>query len=331
MKPEPYRFNGLNLTNAQTKIDEIADKFSKHKLIEFNGCDASNQERYDFMLKIGSRLNWKVDFDVPGQVQFTYEEDHHLSVEAAQQAEKNNDNDIVVAWHLEHPYGRHPQLGALWYMDKKICPKECGTTGFIDTRVLLQMLDTDDYDFLSQSEIAQMALYFDNENDDIETFSAIETGSNRDFITIKHPNQQTVYPSYLRKPINPHYITGEELLRINPKGHYTKNGYRGHDRLVRFDGRKPTDLEQQRFNSINEWLYSNVQNNEDIAYFKHWDEGDALLVDVYSLIHCVRGGFNIGERYLKGIWGFPNVPDLPREPEQADQTESPRSFWTDQI
>lgn len=319
MKTEPYTYSGLSLFEAAERINEVANNFLANKFVVFKKAAPSDLERSQFMVEMAKQVKWKVDFDVEGQIQFTYEENHSLSTSAAEKANRNDKTDIIVSWHIEHPHQKFPPAGGLWYMHDKDDNKEAGSTGFVDNSILCQMLNNDDVEFLNRCHIVQMAFFFENENENVDMLKSLQKDGDAEFITLLHPNRQDVIPSYVRKPIVSHHTTGQQLLRISPKGHYLSDGYEGHDRLLRFDGRRPTKSETTKFNQIAEWCHRTVYDDKDIQYFHFWDKGDVVLVDTLSLVHCVRGGFYTGQRYMKGCWGFPLVPGLLRDPEQLGE------------
>jgi len=318
MATQPFTYSNLSLSDARNDLTTVIEKFKKHKFVEFNNSNPTDEERFSLMFDIGLLLGWKLDYDEPGVPQFTYEETHKFSCGLAKQENRNNQNDVVVAWHLEHPHTRFPQVGALWHMEHKSCAKEAGSTGFIDANVLFNLLSPDDQEFLEHCQIVKTSFFSITENNSIDLQKSVQFDGEDQFITVLGPDGKLVIPAYVKKPVVDHYLTGEKTLKISPKGQYTENEYVGHERLIWFDNRTPTKDEIRHYNRIAEFVYRNVSSNEEIKYFHYWDQGDAILVDVFSLIHCVRGGFNDGERLMKGIWAFPNTSHLSRDPSQQD-------------
>lgn len=314
----PHIHEGVTLDSATNQCHEILKDLADSKFVIFKKACPSDQERMDFMLALGEVAGWKVDFDKKGVVQFRYEEDHHLPVWGAEKEGNNSESDVIVAWHIEHPHCKYAQIAALWCMDKKTCHKSAGSTGFVDTSKLFEMLDVDAQDFLSRCEVASTAFFSFRENYEMDIFASLQNDGDRKFVTLLYPDRSTIIPSYLRPPIGKHPQTGQNILRINPKGSYHDGRFIGHDRLATVDGRRPTQEESDTFDKIAEFAFKQITSNKDLAYFHNWDQGDAILVDIFTMAHCVRGGFNVGERYLKGIWAFPDVVDLPREPMQEN-------------
>lgn len=314
----PFIFTGSELPTTEKDLRSIVSGLKKFKLVRLDSVMPSDDERFNFMLGIAPLLNWKVEFDKPGLVHFTYEENHELSTNAASRDNRNSDDEVVVAWHIEHPQSKYPQIGALWSINHKSCPKTSGSTGFVDMSILYNLLDDGDKEFISKCEVVQVSFFRMTENENIDIHASAKYDGDRPFITLLYPDHQKVIPSYFRKAASVHPLTGENVLRINPKGHYVNGEFWGHDRLVLFDGRIPRPAEHQEFNRIAEWVMNQVYSNAEIQYWHYWNEGDLLLVDVFTMAHCVRGGFTSGQRHLKGIWAFPQVVDLPRDPEQAN-------------
>lgn len=293
----------------------LSDALASCKLIICPRLNASEDERNDLMVAMSIWSGWKVEFDEPGRTQFRYREDHAFSISQAEMMGRNDNHSVITAWHLEHPHFKYPQVAGIWHMETKTCKKESGSTGFIDCTTLLAVMPEDYRRFLMKCQVVRMSFFSLEENKGVDIFSSIRYDGDRPYLMADVPNKPGPIPTYVRRAIVEHPLTGELLVRISPQGHYTDGGFIGHDRLAVFDGREPSKQEDAKFNEIAEWIFDNINNNEEIQYWHYWDQGDLLIVDIFAMAHSVRGGFQEGERVMKGIWAFGQAHDFPREPE----------------
>lgn len=96
-----------------------------------------------------------------------------------------------------------------------------------------------------------------------------------------------------------HKNTGKEIIRIEPNGT---------EELHSFCGEIPSSENINLFNKINHFIQDNVEDNADLQKWWDWEEDDLVLVDLFSMNHCVTGGFNLGERIFTRLWAFEDDP-----------------------
>lgn len=102
-----------------------------------------------------------------------------------------------------------------------------------------------------------------------------------------------------RPAIRVHKNTGKKIIRIEPNNS---------EELFSFNGEKPSTETVQKFKEINYFIKQNVHENKEIQKWWEWEENDMLIVDLFSMNHCVKGGFNLGERLFTRVWAFDDDP-----------------------
>jgi alpha-ketoglutarate-dependent taurine dioxygenase len=316
---KPVIFSIRNTEELLEKTALISRDLVNSKLVIIPNMNIGDNNRNDLMISVALNYGWKADLDIDNLCQFKYQEDHSFSVAQAEMLNSNSGTDVITAWHLEHPQLKYPPCGAIWYMDKKICLKEFGSTGFVDMELILDEVPSPYVDFLQGCEIVQMSFNSLSDNEDIDIFTSITEDGNRSYVHIAWPKTDFGIPSYLRPAIDVNPATNKKTLRVTPKGELYRGKFIGHDRLARYEGRRPTSSEDEYFNLISEWTFANVTQNPEFQYWHNWDEGDIILVDLFAMAHAVRGGFQPGERIMKGILAFPKIDNLPRQPEYPNQ------------
>jgi hypothetical protein len=75
-------------------------------------------------------------------------------------------------------------------------------------------------------------------------------------------------------------------------------------RLLLVDNRRPSDRDCQIFADVCNWVKGMFEPGSEMITWWEWQEGDVLIPDLISMVHGVRGGFNVGERIFTGRWAY---------------------------
>lgn len=105
-----------------------------------------------------------------------------------------------------------------------------------------------------------------------------------------------------RRCVQRHKNNNKNILKLSPYAH--KNA------IVRVKDSQPSLSDLNLFREINEWFSYQVLCVEKDKIWWNWSEGDLLLVDLSSMIHCVKGGFFPGERIFSRYWGYEKKEDF---------------------
>lgn len=108
--------------------------------------------------------------------------------------------------------------------------------------------------------------------------------------------------NYQRKCVQKHKHNKKNVLKLSPYSH--------ENIIVRVGNNQPSISDFDLFKEINEWFSYQVLQVEEDKIWWNWTEGDLLLVDLSTMIHCVKGGFLLGERIFSRYWGYEKEEDF---------------------
>ena len=278
-------------------LDKYIDKFLNEAIVGFKNLNLTEQQQRTILCKIGDKLNFLPNSKY--QIGHRYVEAHDNALTVYPNKSKEQ---LVVLWHVEHCSLAHSPFIGVWNMTKHECSSDCGNTLFIDSWEMYNSMPQKWREFLDKCEIKDImsgAL--------AESFHETSEFESLDGHT---------YKSVSRKAIHTDPITGIKSIRLNCIPVY--------ERLISFDGQKPTEEQQTELNAITQ-MYRHKIHNETDKYCQvwSWEKGDLVIPNLARMLHAVRGGFNYGEREFVGYWGYPDgaeesYPDLlwdPKDPE----------------
>jgi hypothetical protein len=102
-----------------------------------------------------------------------------------------------------------------------------------------------------------------------------------------------------RDAIKPHPSTNEPMLRIGPSIS---------EHLITIHGKEPLKEDVELFNTIIKWIFDTVNDDEQIQKWWIWDLYDIILVDLFSMYHAVKGGFEYDQRIFSRFWAYESDP-----------------------
>jgi alpha-ketoglutarate-dependent taurine dioxygenase len=257
---EGIEYPGINF--IKDNADFYKRKFMQDTILVFRNANLSYDQHEELQRVLGDTFGWFPNTTSGGIAR--YVENHS----ANHAVNKNNNTEVILPWHIEHPYLKNPIIAGLWNMFKFTLEKNHGETLFIDTAKIYEMLSDEDKQFLDKCIVN----------------------------SFPYGNGTTMQ----RGPaVGLHWLTGETIIR------FSLNDIRKdwHD-LYSFDGRQATEEESERFIEIGNWVINTVWNSDEHLMVHQWQQGDLIIPDLHKLAHAVRGGFTPDDREFTGLWSY---------------------------
>jgi hypothetical protein len=167
---------------------------------------------------------------------------------------------------------KNPAIGATWNMEKFSCERDAGSTLFVNISDVYDTFSEEDTSFLKKCEVSAIQ-YWDKPK------SEKQQPATHDAVELYEPS-------------------GRHALRLNAVFKYGEDSFY----LERFEGRKPSEEENERFYELALKFTKLVHNDEDLQQIHLWQENDLLVVDLFLMAHAVFGGFKPSERSFYGLW-----------------------------
>jgi len=251
-----------------TSIEEIVNNyehykniFLKEKVLVFRNANLSNKDHQIFHDKLQEKFGWH------RKVKKSYTENHQRLINNTNNTFESN--QIMLSWHVEHPYYTNPIVIATWNMHKFTTDSENGKTYFVDMEDLFTRLSEKDQDFMKKCITSESV----SEQKDV----------------VKE-----------NKVVGYHWINNNPVIRISQFG----DGIDFFNNLKYINGKIPTKEENYQYVRIMKWIINQLFNNLDIRIVHKWKQGDLVIPDMYKLCHAVTGGFIPEDREFNGIWGY---------------------------
>ena len=185
-----------------------------------------------------------------------------------------SDAEILIPWHLEHAHKNDRQITSSWHMTKFNCPKTSGTTGFINSYDVFSQMREDWIDLLRSSIVCHVP--------------------SESFINLTHRNAITI-----------HRNTGKEILNLPPS--------QSMDVLISVKNEPPTNEHIDKFELIKKFIEEKVKShNNKSEHWHEWSLNDLVIIDLTTVYHAVKGGFQIGQREFTRYWGYSSEESLHR-------------------
>lgn len=275
------QIQGIHTTYEEIieNLDKYIDIFLNQAIVGFKNLYLTEQQQRTILCKIGDKLNYLPNSKYPNGHRYVENHDNALTVFPNKSKE-----ELVVLWHIEHCSVSHSPFIGIWNMKKHLCSSDSGNTLFIDSWEIYKNFPKDWQDFLDKCEIMDIM-----QGQLAEDFDKTSEFKSLDGFT---------YKSVPRKAIFVDPITAIKSIRINCIPVYEK--------LISFDGKKPTADQQNTLNNIIDAYRTTAYGEQDNLWqYWEWNEGDLIIPNLQRMLHAVRGGFNFGEREFVGYWGYP--------------------------
>lgn len=247
-----------------TSIDEISNNINFYKnifitdgILVFRDANLSHQQHINLHNVFKNSFGWHTNST------FSYTENHaRLTTDNLKNV--NDNNEVMLSWHVEHPHYSNPIVASTWNMHKFTTDSENGKTYFIDMEKLFIRLPEEYKDF------SKRCMLFNTYNRTIYNIIGYHWISNNPVIRISNIYQD------LDKIINP----------------------------ASFDIVDPTEDDLFVYRKMMLWIQKEITTNLDIRIVHKWKQGDIVMPDMYKMCHAVTGGFNSKDREFTGIWGY---------------------------
>lgn len=125
------RVDGCSFGQIIKSIDVYINLFLENGLVGFKQIHLTTDEQKVVTELFGSYLDWKYIPDIDY-------ENHLYSITA--RGKKIPKDELIIRWHLEHVERVHSQIAASWNMLNFTCPPGCGSTGFISSTHIYNLM-----------------------------------------------------------------------------------------------------------------------------------------------------------------------------------------------
>ena len=264
------------LENLKSHLEEYKKYFIEENIIVLRNANLSIQDQEKVQQLFGSVLNCYPNKE--GDKPDPYVEDHSATIKRKAADEKN----ILLHWHIEHPYYTNSMVAGFWNMEIFNVKGEGGKTVFVNSSELYKSLKIEDQEFLKKCVITFNKYHMSN--------YALEKLKSNVLEEINTPI------------ISKHWLTSEPILKMS-----FISGEKS-VKLYSFDGKTPTKEQKHKAQELIEYLIAQVSTNLDIRIEHTWQQGDLLIPDLNLLIHAVTGGFKPEERKFTGMWSYVENP-----------------------
>jgi alpha-ketoglutarate-dependent taurine dioxygenase len=252
-------------------LPKYVDLFKKQAIIVFRGFKFSREQQLTITRIFGDHMNWYPNSNTPIETFWPYEENHSKSMDTWGRHDVAKD-EYLLMWHIEHMGHKNPAIGATWNMEKFSCERDAGSTLFVNISDVYDTFSEEDTSFLKKCEVSAIQ-YWDKPK------SEKQQPATHDAVELYEPS-------------------GRHTLRLNAVFKYGEDSFY----LERFEGRKPSEEENERFYELALKFTKLVHNDEDLQQIHLWQENDLLVVDLFLMAHAVFGGFKPSERSFYGLW-----------------------------
>jgi alpha-ketoglutarate-dependent taurine dioxygenase len=137
-----YKVKNCSYEKIINNIESYIEIFLESGLIIFPELKITEIQQKNIMDIFGRKINW-------GYIDKVDTEDHLVTFKLRNK--QISSNDIFVKWHLEHIERPNPQVGASWNMITFSCQEDSGSTGFIDSCKIYNMLPNEWKSFMDNA------------------------------------------------------------------------------------------------------------------------------------------------------------------------------------
>lgn len=141
-------YSEVDFEQIKNDIKLYSESLISNGVIVFKKLFASEEQQKELVALFGDFCGWVPNSVIPIVNSLRYQENHEVSIKLKEH-EIQGDDEILIPWHLEHPYAKDPQVGALWNNINFKCNKEFGKTGFVDMRKVYEIIPLQEWKDLS--------------------------------------------------------------------------------------------------------------------------------------------------------------------------------------
>jgi alpha-ketoglutarate-dependent taurine dioxygenase len=249
-------------------LDLIIEKFKNETIVAIRGANLTVDEQSSLTKALGDIVGWFPNNS--STFEQKYQENHERLIDK----EKIGKDEVALRYHVEHvDYDVYtPIVAGVWNMLTFTANPEAGKTYFTDTSLIFRQMPEDWQKFLRSCTTRWF------ESDDSGPF--------------------------LTKATQKHWLTNEDVIRIDIHQLYTNPGY-----LYQVDGKAPTEEQTDKFIEIRTYYIDQILNNDQIRLVHKWQQGDLVIPDLFKHAHAATGGFSSSQRNFVGLWVYPSNPE----------------------
>lgn len=300
--------------------DKYADIFKKYGMVCFRGANLDDDQSINVLVEISKHFHWSPTYVKSNGELSNWKYTQHYDDRVGEDKEfkpSQSSSLLVNPWHLEGMYKEYPQHAAGWKMRNFKCSSSVGQTGFVDASEMLEKLPNEMYEFLKTAQLMHYPIFVNKRPDPSEKMTS-------NFFNKMSLMQEEIWSldgekeilSKVHNAIQEHPSMGYEVLRLCPCIEQWGNQHL----LFSVNGEIPNTDQVNYFNSIQNWLSSELTNEEN-AWFHEWEQGDFLIPDLFIMIHAAKAGFSSGEREFDGFWCFESEVDYSDESKRFRKAE----------
>lgn len=280
------QIHNVSVDDLFLDIRKYVNIFLEDGIVFLKNIHATTQEQWDITCAFGELIGFLPNISSIGQdprspFYCLENEDHKNTFDRHVNGpvDISSDDNIFIEWHIENIHQNNPQIAASWNMVKFKCSPTSGTTGFVNMKKIISLLPNEWVEFLNKVKIKSM----------------IETNEHGVILDVQDKKNLKDRPIIVE-----HYKTGVPVLRMG--------FYKNENMLSSVDNLSPTQDQLEMFLEIEKYISDQVINESTNQDWISWDEGDLVLVDLFTMAHAVKGGFNLGERIFSRVWCYKEEP-----------------------
>jgi len=306
----------------------IAAKFVERGIVALRGHEYTEEDLLNLAAKIGEITGGftpgvRAKPTDPVGNSWRYHQVHDQQISWYIEADENSTEIDLIQWHLEGVSLRNSQRASIWHMYHFTAEKGTGNTGFVDMQMIVDQLPEHYKSFLESATI----IHFPNwqhQPDSFDEFrSTFQSKVDHGRDVVWTADGPTYVASFARKAIEINPNTGKPTLRVCPC--CVANGPQ--DFVTRVNGHPASETDRALFREIFQWVKENVERTESNQIWWAWEQGDAVIPDLYRMAHGVKAGFEPGQRSFWGYWCYPF--GTPAEPSDTISEEEYGKYLAD--
>jgi hypothetical protein len=129
----------VDFNHIKNNIKLYSDSLISNGVIVFKKLFASEEQQKELVTLFGDFCGWVPNSVIPIVNSLRYQENHEVSIKLKENGLRSKD-EILINWHLEHPYTKDPPIAGLWNNINFKCNPKFGKTGFVDMRKVYEII-----------------------------------------------------------------------------------------------------------------------------------------------------------------------------------------------
>lgn len=292
------------------KPSTVAGKFRERGIVAFRGSTEDRSELGDEpIVRLAQAVGDIVGFtpsanrsgpESVSMESWRYHQTQDDTVQYLIDDNVNTSSQELIQWHIEGVSLKHTQRAAVWYMYHFTAEPGTGSTGFVDMQMLYTKLPAEYKNLLDSATIIHIPNWQSKPKSKEEFAAKFKSKCDAGHDVIWTEDTGKIVGSFSRPAVQENPNTGVPTLRVCP----CEAEWGVQDYLLKVDGRKPTEAEQETFYEAVDWILKEIRDPENQIWWE-WQQEDLVMPDLFRMAHGVHGGFQPGQRSFYGYWCFP--------------------------